>query len=108
VLLDGEFIPNNPGAVYPKIVARTKDKSIVALYNDVNVSLDGRECTHIDIVNAKSSESVILDLICDMGNVSIESYSCMGDLTKKQTKSLKKGVYKFSVPASGLLTIRKK
>jgi alpha-galactosidase len=108
VLLDGEFIPVNPGAVYPKIVARTKNKTIVALYNDVNVSLDAKECVNFDIVNAKSSGFVILDLTCDMGNVNTESYTCHGSLIKKQTMSLKKGVYKFSVPASGLLTIAKK
>jgi alpha-galactosidase len=108
VLLDGEFIPVNPSAVYPKIIARTKSKTIVALYNDVNFSLDGEACTNIDIVNAKSSEFAILDLTSDMGNVEIGSYTCKGDLVKKQTLSLKKGVYKFSIPASGLLTVVKK
>jgi alpha-galactosidase len=108
VLLHGEFNPVNPSAVYPKIIARIKSKTIVALYNDVNISLVDKECANFDIVNAKSSEYVILDLTCDMGNVTTESYTCMGNLVKKQTLSLKKGVYKFAVPASGLLSIKKK
>jgi alpha-galactosidase len=108
VLLEGEFIPVNPGAVYPKIMARTNNKTIAALYNDVNISLDGRGCENLDIVNAKSSEYVILDLTSDMGNVNKESYDCSGNLVNKRTLNLKKGVYKFIVPASGLLTLTRK
>ncbi|MGD9347471.1 MAG: alpha-galactosidase, partial [Candidatus Aminicenantes bacterium] len=108
VLLDGEFIPVNPGAVYPKILARTGTKTIVALYNEGYVSLDGKDCTNIDIVNAKGSHDVILDLTGDMGNVNTQIYNCRGNIAKTQTLSLKKGVYKFTVPASGLLTIEKK
>jgi alpha-galactosidase len=108
VLLDGEFIPVNPGAVYPMILARTKNKTIAALYNDVLISLDAKECDNLDIVNAKSSEYVVLDLTCDLGKVNTDTYDCSGNLVKKRTRTLKKGVYKFMVPASGLLTIVKK
>jgi alpha-galactosidase len=108
VLLDGVFIPMNPGAVYPMILSRTKNKTIAAVYNDMNISLDGKECENLDIVNAKSSEYVILDLTSAMGNVNTESYDCSGGIVKKQTFTLKKGVYKLMVPPSGLLTITKK
>jgi alpha-galactosidase len=108
VLLDGDFIPFNPSAVYPKIMTTTKTKTIVALYNDENVSLAGIEWENFDVVNAKSSEFVILDLTRDLGNVTVESYTCLGNPVKKRTISLKKGVYRFDVPASGLLTITRK
>jgi alpha-galactosidase len=108
VLLDGEFIPMNPSAVYPMILTRTKNKTIAALYNDVLISLDAKECDNLDIVNAKSSEYVVLDLSCDLGKVNTDTYDCSGNIVKKQTLTLKKGVYKFMVPASGLLTIVKK
>ncbi|NOR15045.1 MAG: alpha-galactosidase, partial [Candidatus Aminicenantes bacterium] len=108
VLLGGDFIPVNPGAVYPMILSKTKNKTIVALYNDMNISLDGKESENLDIINAKSSEYVILDLSSTMGNVNTETYDCLGDLVKKQTLTLKKGVYKLMVPPSGLLTITKK
>ncbi len=107
VLLDGEFIPVNPSAIYPMILARTKNKTIAALYNDVYISLDGRGCDNLDIVNAKSSEHVILDLTCDLGKVNTDTYDCSGNLVRKRTLTLKKGVYKFMVPASGLLTLEK-
>ncbi len=107
VLLDGEFIPVNPGALYPMLWAKTKTKTIVALFNDMFISLDGPGCKNLDIVNAKSSEYVILDLSYDMGSVNMISYDCKGNLVKKRTMSLKKGVHKFMVPASGLLTIAK-
>lgn len=108
VLLDGEFIPVNPGSVYPKILAKSGTKTIVALFDDMYVSLGGKECTRIDIVNAKGSNVVILDLTSDMGKVNTQSYNCRGNIVKTQTLSLKKGVYKLAVPASGLLTIKKK
>jgi hypothetical protein len=72
------------------------------------VTLDGKECAKIDVVNAKGSNHVFLDLTSDMGNVITETYDCMGKSVQKKTRYLKKGLYKFAVPVSGLLTIAEK
>lgn len=108
VLLHGKFIPVNPGSLYPMIWARSKKKAIVALYNNMFISLDEGGCESLDIVNAKRSENVILDLNCDWGRADTMSYDCEGNLLQRRRLTLKKGVHKFEVPASGLLTITKK
>jgi len=107
VLLDGKFIPENPGAVYPLIKARTDDKTIVAVFNNMVVSIEDEACRYLDIVNAKNNDSVVLDLMKDMGRVDIRIYDCMGNLVKNISRSLDRGVHRLNVPSSGLIKIEK-
>jgi len=106
VLLDGKLVPVNPSANYPLIMARADGKMIAAVYNDMVVPVAGG-LSKIDIVNAKRSGSVVLDLAGDLGHVKIKVYDCKGKLTGEESRSLAKGVHKFAVPPSGLLAIER-
>jgi len=108
VLLDGEFIPLNPGAVYPMLIAKSREKTIVGLYNDMVITLNGEKCENLDVVNAKRSEQVVVHMTQGMGKVNLVTYDCLGNILLNRTLTLKKGVHKFLVPSSGLLTITKK
>ncbi len=105
VLLDGEFVPMNPGALYPLIKAETDDKAIIAVYNDMFITLHPRGQSHWDIVNAKSSETVILDFVESMGEVKVEIFDCSGNLVSEDDVRFNEGILKISVPTSGLLKI---
>jgi len=107
VLLDGEFIPVNPGALYPMITANTDEKTIIAVYNDMFVTFDPEGQSQWDIVNAKSSETVILDFIKSPGEVEVEIYDCLGNLISEANIRLNEEIIKISVPPSGLLKISK-
>jgi hypothetical protein len=72
------------------------------------VTVDDPGVKNIDIVNAKSSESVVLDLLNDMGEVRIRILDCMGHPMKEKSEVLNRGLHKFDVPASGLLSIAQK
>lgn len=107
VLLDGKFMPVNPGAVYPLIRAETDEKVIVAVYNDMFVNLDSTGHKNWDIVNAKPGETVILDIEKPLGNARFAVFDCKGNLISDGATWLDKGVHKFAVPPSGLLAISK-
>ena len=105
VLLDGEFLPQNPGAVYPLLMSKTEEKTIAALYNDMVVSIEPGNQNVWDIVNAKSSEVVVLDVNDPIGKVTVSIYDCLGEQIYQNKYRLKRGLAKFVVPPSGLLTI---
>ena len=105
VLLDGDFVSVNPGAVYPMLRATYEGKSIVALYNDMVVTIDDQNVQNIDIVNAKASESVVLDLLNDLGKIRIRVLDCMGCTITEKSEVLNRGLHKFAVPASGMLSV---
>jgi alpha-galactosidase len=67
VLLDGSFEALSPNANYPLVRASREGKQIVGLYEDVVVGLDGRAAEAIDVLNAKSSKRVVLDVGRDLG-----------------------------------------
>jgi alpha-galactosidase len=107
VLMDGKFMPVNPGAVYPLIRAETDEKVIVSIYNDMFVNLDSKDHKNWDIVNAKPGETVVLDIGQPLGDVSFAVFDCKGNLISDGATRLNKGVHKFAVPPSGLLAISK-
>jgi len=103
ILLDGVFMPHNPGALYPLIITQKGDKTIAALYGDRVLSLKGSK--NLDIVNAKLSGQVILDLEESMGECIIKTFDCMGNSKTMNRKVLSQGLHKLEVPPSGLITI---
>jgi len=105
VLLDGEFIPLKPSELYPVIKAKTDTKLIVGLYSDHVVTIDYSIPIEIDIINAKQSEVVIIDLLNDLGKRHVMVFDCTGNIVEEKTITLKKGVQKFMVPRSGLISI---
>ncbi len=107
ILLDGKFIPTHPGALYPLIMAYDENKLIAGLYSEVVVSPTAEDLQVIDIVNAKQSQEVIIDMPCNMGKAKISIFNCLGELIEQYSKWIGPGVHKFYVPPSGLLRIAK-
>jgi alpha-galactosidase len=105
ILLDGKFIPVNPGGLYPVLMAKGSDKLIAAVYEDHFMTIEDPLVRNMDIVNAKGTETIILDLENPFGKVEIKIYDCMGNVVKEDLIRLKKGIHKFNVPPSGLLSI---
>ena len=107
VLLDGEFLPVNPAANYPLIRAGNDRKTIVAVYNDMLIMVGERDLGDIDIVNAKSRTAIAIDFLLSIRDARITVFDCTGKEIRNEVSSIGKGIQKFSVPASGLLTIRR-
>ncbi len=107
VLMDGEFIPKNPGALYPVLRSSTIYKEIISVYNDQVIEISNTELTEIDVVNAKGSTNIIFDFEYDYGKTNIYIYDCLGIIQDEFIKDIQTGVLKIMVPPSGLIKFRK-
>ncbi len=107
VLLDGQFVPKNPGGLYPILRSFSETKEIIAVYTDEVVSNSQAGLSEIDILNAKGSTSLIVDFDSDFGKCKIQILDCMGTIRNEYSENLKKGLQKIVVPPSGMVSIVK-
>jgi alpha-galactosidase len=107
VLLDGAFEALAPAANYPVLIARGGGKQIVGVYGDAFVKLDGRSPAKIDLVNAKSSPTVVLAVAEDLGTYRYTIRDCQGKAMGSGLVRLDKGARDFKVPVSGLLSLER-
>jgi alpha-galactosidase len=107
VLLDGAFEALAPAANYPVLTGRAGDKQIVGLFADAVVRLDAHAPRKIDVVNAKSSTSVVLAPGAEMGAYRYTIRDCQGATRGSGQVRLDKGPHEMTVPVSGLLTLER-
>lgn len=105
VLMDGEFIPSNPGSNYPLLTAVNDNHQITTVYENMVVSA-GPGSDQIDIINAKASTELILQLEDDFeGTLSV--IDCMGHVVFEEEIRLNKGISKLEIPISGMAQLKK-
>jgi alpha-galactosidase len=107
VLLDGAFEALSPNANYPVVRASRGGKQIVGLYADAVVGLDGGGTEAIDVLNAKSSKRVVLDVARDLGRYRYTVRDSQGRTVESSEVSLTPGARAFTVPVSGLLSLER-
>jgi len=107
VRLDCAFEALAPSANYPVLVARGAGKQIVGVYGDAVVKLDGRTPGKIDLINGKSSQTVVLAVGQDLGPYRYTIRDCQGRTVGSGLTRLDKGVRDFDVPVSGLLSLER-
>ncbi|MEI6653835.1 MAG: glycoside hydrolase family 36 protein [Verrucomicrobiota bacterium] len=107
VLLDGEFQPVSPAANYPVVAARTPDKLVAAIYQDMVVVPGPQAPPQIDVVNAKPGAAVVLRFEQAFGPAMVRIRDCQGTQISEQNQVLGAGVQAWEVPPSGLLEIRR-
>ena len=106
VLVRGGIDAPFPMMNYPLVRGYAKDKQIVALYNDIVLTLDAsRPVDKIDIVNAKGSRQVVLSMPQDLGAYRYEIRDCRGGITKQGDLRLTKGLVEIDVPLSGVIAL---
>ena len=107
VLLDGAFEAFSPNANYPVVRASRGGKQIVGLYADAVVRLDGSAADAIDVLNAKSSKRVVLDVARDLGRYRLTVRDSQGRTVESRELRLAAGARAFAVPVSGLLSLER-
>lgn len=108
VLLEGDFEPRHPLLNYPLVEARSAAKRIVALYGELVVPVrraDG--VAQIDIVNATSSDRVVVAAESDLGPYRFTTFDTMGKEVEAGRVRLAQGAHIFSVPRSGLIAFER-
>ena len=107
VLLDGAFEAAAPGANYPVVRARRGGRQIVGVYGDAVVRLDGAATDSIDLINAKSSRTIVLAVDEDLGPYRATVRDVQGRVVKTETLRLGPGAREVAVPVSGLLSLER-
>jgi len=106
LLLEGEFTPSNPQANYPMISGESNDKKITVVYNDLFVPIQTSSNKTIDIINAKSSTRIILDVKGKNKSYKYSVVDCKGnEIANKTILFDKEGAFGFDVPPSGLISL---
>jgi alpha-galactosidase len=106
VLMRGAFIPSNPGAVYPVLLAHRDGKAIAGVYSDVVIRMPTVALDAIDIINAKATGLLVLELPNPLGRVEVVVFDTQGRETNRYTTTLGEGIHRFEAPPSGRLEIR--
>lgn len=107
ILLDGAFEAPSPNANYPLVRARSGAKEIVAVYEDVTIPVRAGAARSIDVVNAKSSSSVVLVMAEDLGSYRATVRDCQGAVVRTETVRLAAGAHALTVPVSGLVSLER-
>jgi len=105
IFLDGSFAPSSPQQNYPLIQGSTVDKSITVVFNDLFVPLETDAGVAVDIVNAKASKRIIVDVVGKKRYYQCKIMDCQGKEISEEVIELQEGVRGFDVPASGLITL---
>lgn len=105
ILLDGEFTPTSPQLNYPTLTASNENKQITAVYSDLFIPISTSSVKRIDVINAKSSTRIVLDVQGKKQSYHYQTYDCKGKEINNNTIDLNKGVHAFDVPPSGLISL---
>lgn len=106
VLLGGVFELRNPLANYPLVVARGSEKVIAAVYADAVVPLSpGPWSRAIDVVHAKGTDRVILDVSSYLGPYRFRALDAQGRETTRGQVRLDAGAHGFTVQPGGMLVL---
>lgn len=81
------------------------DHRIVAVYEDFVVPVRGALPEMLEVVNAKASGELLLDLESAPGRRRVETLDARGRVVSQDDLRLDAGPRKFAVPPSGLLRI---
>jgi len=103
ILIDGKFMPSSPTANYPFLTAVKDKDQITTVYEDIVVSV-ADEIDRLDIVNAKASTSVVIQLEAPFNGALIVK-DCKGENVVDKKVKLGIGVHTLKIPKSGIASL---
>ncbi len=103
ILIDGKFIPSNPGSNYPILTAINNNHQITTLYEDMVVNCIDN-ISKLDVINAKSSTKVTFNLTTNTKALVVVK-DCRGKKIFSDDVKLNSGINSIEVPKSGILSM---
>ncbi|WP_420401842.1 glycoside hydrolase family 36 protein [Flagellimonas sp.] len=104
VFLDGNLKAIGPAENFPLIRANSSKKEILSIHTDRIMDLNG-DFEAYDIINAKTSTSVVVSILKGIGSCRISILNCLGEVERVESRVLHKGLVQFEVPVCGLLNV---
>jgi len=108
VLLEGKLSPGRPDFLYSIIRAKAGQKQIVCVYEDIVVNIGNTLPETLIIVNGTLQSRLVLEFAQDLGQVEMETRNCLGQVIDDRDDSLQAGLQRLDIPASGIVTIKRK
>ncbi|NSW54097.1 MAG: alpha-galactosidase [Anaerolineae bacterium] len=105
VLLDGTFLPEEPGALYPVVQAVTKTRHLAACYSGRLVDLKGDMPQEIFVVNGTLNEELVIHFSDDPGARKLEIWDCQGELLQELEMDFYAEPYMIAIPPAGVLKL---
>jgi len=105
VLLDGDFKAINPLANYPVLQTEKSGHLVVGVYDNVTVEINGQQ--KIDLLNAKSSEHIVIRNTGKADEFKITTWNCQGGKTREGMVGIPEGLFEFEVPVSGMIRLER-
>jgi len=105
VLLSGEFMPEEPGALYPVVQARTGEKLIAACYSGRLIDLRGKMPKEIFVVNGTLNDELLVNFTEDPGARRLQIWDCQGELLQEIEVDFYAEPYMIAIPPAGVLKL---
>jgi len=106
ILMRGAFLPSSPASVYPTILAHSDGKAIAGVFSEAVVTLPDIAFESVDLVNAKASPGLVLELSKPMGGVEVVVFDTQGNEVGRHRRTLGASIHRFEAPPSGRVEIR--
>ena len=104
VLLEGKFYPHSPQMNYPMIEGENDRKKIITVFDDRIVPLETTSGNKQDVINAKSTGKIIIEVTGSKRKYKYNIYDCIGNIVLNKDIELDEGILSFHVPPSGLIS----
>ena len=101
VLLDGDFVAENPESLY-SLVRAGREGHIIAVAHAKPV-LTVKDFRKLDFVNASTEAALIVRTTADCGKRTYTVYDCTGEVVARGERELAKGIHEFAVPRCGMI-----
>lgn len=101
----GKFYPISPMTNYPVLMSEKGSKIIIGVFEDFIVKLD-KKYAKIDILNAKLTTSLVIQLGIHFGKYECKIYSGEGTLVKQSVLEFTKGISALEAPKSGMVQLK--
>ena len=106
VLLDGEFLPEDPGALYPVVQARTREKGVAACYSGRLVDIRGRVPDIQYIINGTMNEELLINFEEEPGACLLTIWDCEGEELQSLQVDFYDEPYMIAIPPAGILQLK--
>ncbi|WP_281542081.1 glycoside hydrolase family 36 protein [Maribacter aestuarii] len=106
VLVNGYFMPSRPLANYPLLEVSDSVYHIIGVYEDYVVPIKN-DRSKIHIINGKTTQSVVLKILQDMGTYQCEIFDCQGKPRSNEKIEYRKGLLEISIPPCGIMIAKK-
>ncbi|MET7303987.1 glycoside hydrolase family 36 protein [Embleya sp. NPDC005575] len=105
-LLDGIVEPGRPDDLYSLVEAVADGRCVLSVYSERTVPLRPTVFSETVLVNATSTDNVVLDVRDGGATVDIEVHAPTGRMTRQSQISLLPGLHRLPVPRMGLVRFR--